>query len=380
MTVTRLHASGGRAGPPHWTGPALAQLSGCGLDWSHAEWPTLHKLRTSIGRTPLARIVVRIDGTPRDVHLKLESANPYGSLKDRTAWSLVQSIGLERLRHSPALVASTSGNLGLALAAIARLAGVRFIAVVDPCLPPGICREMRAQGAQLETVSAPDPQGGYLGSRLRRVQELCTAMPGCLVADQYCSSANPAAHLLTTAPEIQQQMNGAVDAIFVAVSTGGALAGIARYFRAHNPAVRLIAVDAVGSVVFTDAAGPRRLTGIGSSRKSAFLSRELYDNVVMIPDAQAFAVCRSLHDATGIAVGGSGGAVLAACCQVLAAHPRIRWPVCLIPDGGYRYRETIYSDEWVGPAVLGNLGEFLTCPGSGERYEFLSTGEVRGYP
>jgi N-(2-amino-2-carboxyethyl)-L-glutamate synthase len=342
---------------------------------------SLDGLRQDVGRTPLGRIRVVIDGCERDVYLKLESANPFGSIKDRTAWSLVSSIGLERLlREEIVLVESTSGNVGIALAAIARLAGISFTAVVDPKTPPRILDEIASLGAKLDMVTTPDAAGGYLQSRLRRVDELCAEMPNAVWVDQYSNEANPLAHLLGTGPEIDVQTDGASDVLFVAVSTGGTLAGVARHFREQSPRTRIVAVDAVGSIVFSEEGGPRRLTGIGASRKSDFVREWHYDEVVLVPDALAFAFCRALHRDTRIAVGGSAGAVLAACCRWLSDHPEVRRPVCIVPDGGSRYRNTVYHDGWVGSEVLEHERELVASPNSGEPFRFEATTEVRPCP
>jgi N-(2-amino-2-carboxyethyl)-L-glutamate synthase len=346
-------------------------LAGRTLDW----------FRDAVGRTPLAHMRVGVDGRLRDIYLKLESANPCGSVKDRTAWSLVQSIGVERLLDQDlVLVESTSGNLGVVLAVIARLAGVRFIAVIDPRTPPRMVAEMRTHAAVLDLVTTPDRFGGYLQNRIRRVRELCATIPGAIWVNQYSSDANPAAHRRATAPEIDMQMDGHTEVVFAPVSTGGTLAGIAGYFRSKRPATRLVAVDAVGSIVFNDHAGPRRLTGIGASRKSDFLRPWQYDEVILVHDAEAFAVCRDLHAATGVALGGSSGAVLAACCRYLSAHPEVRRPVCIVADGGGRYCETIYNDDWLGNADLLRGLARLVSPVSGWRLAFTAIDEVRGCP
>lgn len=342
---------------------------------------TFEGLRAVIGRTPLARIEVHVDGRVRDVYLKLESANPYGSLKDRTALSLVESIGVERLRGGDiVLIESTSGNLGVALAAIARLVGVRFIAVVDPKTPPRMLEEMRSYGADVEMLFTPDARGCYLQGRLRRVRELCDTVPGGVWVNQYANQANPNAHQLTTAPEIDVQTEGRLDAVFVPVSTGGTLTGVARYLRASHHETRIIAVDVVGSIVFGDDGRRQRLTGIGASRKSDFIRPWHYDEVRLVSDSQAFAFCRALQASTGIALGGSGGAVLAACCQYLALHPEVRWPVCVMADGGERYRQTIYDDRWLGQEDLELAPVLLASPVSGARFEFLATDDLRECP
>src|SRR5207302_1979767 len=143
---------------------------------------------------------------------------------------------------------------------------------------------MRELGAEVDMVSSPDATGGYLLSRLARVRELCASSSRFAWTNQYENPANPRAHYQETGPEILRQLGGRVDAIFVAVSTGGTLAGIGRYFRESSPSTRLIGVDARGSVVFGGPPGPRRLTGIGASRRSAFLVPGLYDGHLLVGD------------------------------------------------------------------------------------------------
>jgi cysteine synthase A len=136
-----------------------------------------------------------------------------------------------------------------------------------------------------------------------------------------------------------------VGAIFVPVSTGGTLAGIGRFFRKTSPATQVIGVDAYGSVIFGTPAAPRKLTGIGSSRESSFLHNHLYDDYIQVKDEEAFAFCHSLYAATGIKVGGSSGATLAACARYLSLHPHAQNVVCICADGGENYTTTIYSED-----------------------------------
>jgi cysteine synthase A len=164
--------------------------------------------------------------------------------------------------------------------------------------------------------------------------------------------ANPQIHYTQTAPEIYQQMAGQVDAIFVAVSTGGTLAGIGRYFREMSPQTQVIGVDAHGSVVFGTPSGPRKLTGIGASRKSDFINQDLYDHSILVRDEEAFAFCRALFEETAIMVGGSGGAVLAACARYLAEHPTLERCVCICPDTGKNYTSSIFDDAWLRQHTL----------------------------
>jgi 2,3-diaminopropionate biosynthesis protein SbnA len=292
-------------------------------------------------------------GTSRSVHLKLEGENPGGSIKDRTALSLLRSLeSTGRLSAGARLLESSSGNLAISLAMLARDRGYRFTAVVDPKVTDENMRRLHALGAELDRVDSIDETGGYLLTRLARVRERLADDPGLLWTNQYSNAANPEAHYRGTGPEILRQMENRVDAVFVAVSTGGTLAGVGRYFREASPNTRVIAVDARGSVALGGSPGVRKLTGMGSSRPSEFVSPELYDEVVYVGDCEAFAFCRALDSATGLKVGGSSGACLAACARYLKFHSRIERAVSICADRGERYASSIFSDSWLAQSGL----------------------------
>jgi cysteine synthase len=177
-------------------------------------------------------------------------------------------------------------------------------------------------------------------------------------------AANPEAHYSWTAPEIFQQMEQRVDAVFVAVSTGGTLAGIGQYFREASPDTRIIAVDARGSVALGGPPGARKMTGMGSSMRSEFVAPGLYDELIYVGDREAFAFCRALDAATGIKVGGSSGACLAACARYLQTHTKSEHAVCICADRGEHYASTIFSNSWlaqngleIGRQHLGSVSE-----------------------
>jgi 2,3-diaminopropionate biosynthesis protein SbnA len=301
-----------------------------------------------IGDTPIRRIRLLIDGKSRSAYLKLEGHNPGGSIKDRTAFGLLQSLeATGQLRAGGRLIESSSGNLAISLAMLSRDRGYQFTAVVDPTMTAENIRRLRALGAETRIVESPDETGGYLLSRLARVKEMLVEDPGLVWTNQYSNAANPEAHYLGTAPEIHRQMEHRVDAVFVAVSTGGSLAGIGRFFREASPDTRIIAVDARGSVVLGGSPGVRKLTGVGSSRRSEFVTPGLYDEIVYVGDCEAFAVCRALDAATGMKIGGSSGAGLAACARYLQTHDKVERAVCICADRGENYASTIFSNSWL---------------------------------
>lgn len=300
------------------------------------------------GNTPMESIYLVFDGRPRKIHLKMESQNPTGSVKDRTANGLIQSLEAHgRLHPGSVIVESTSGNLGVALGFLCKMKGYRFIAVVDPKTTQENIARMQTLDAHIEMVEQPDENGGYLLSRLKRVYELCDRNADYVWTDQYSNPANPLVHYQSTGPEIYTQMHGAVDALFIAVSTGGTLAGISRFFREVSPSTLIVGVDAHGSIIFGTPAAPRKLTGIGSSRTSSFITSDVYDTHILVRDEEAFTFCRALWNTTGIKVGGSSGAVLSACARYLYDHSELTNAVCLVADDGDRYANSIYSDEWI---------------------------------
>ncbi|GCF08356.1 putative siderophore biosynthesis protein SbnA [Dictyobacter arantiisoli] len=302
----------------------------------------------SIGHTPLRPIRMLINEKVRTVYLKLECENPTGSIKDRTAYGLIQDLEDKHLlTASSKVIESTSGNLGVALALICKAKGYSFTAVIDPKNTRENIAKMEALDARIDLVQSPDKNGGYLLSRLARVQELLAQNQGYVWTNQYANAANPNVHYLSTGPEIYQQMNRKVDILFAPVSTGGTLAGISRYLREVNPSVTIVGVDAHGSVVFGTTPATRRLTGIGSSRRSDFITRDLYDYALHVKDEEAFAFCHALSMRTGLKLGGSSGCTLFACAQFLADHPEMNHIVCVCADGGENYKTTIFDQTWI---------------------------------
>jgi cysteine synthase A len=297
--------------------------------------------------TRLLRAVVRYAGYSSRIGLKLERDNVTGSLKDRTAAGLITAlIHKKPLAEGDVVIESTSGNLGLAMAAILEKLKCQFIAVVDPKTPAHTRRAIDDRGARTVLVDDPDPTGGYLLSRIARVRDICRENPGYHWPDQYCNPANPDIHARTTGPEIVRQAGPTLDAVYVAVSTGGTLAGVSAYVRALRAAVRIVAVDACGSRAIVDSPGRRSIPGIGASRRSSFVEPGAYDDVRHVADADAFAVCHILREDLGLCLGGSSGSVVCAMIEDLPRRPG-RFPVCLCPDGGEKYLDTFYDRGWL---------------------------------
>lgn len=297
--------------------------------------------------TPLLNVALRIGSRWRRIGLKLESYNPSGSIKYRTALGLIEGLEQsEKLKRGGLIIESTSGNLGVSLALLSQERGYRFIAVTDPKTDPAVLELIQRLGAQVIRVTEPDTAGGYLLSRLATVRNFLASHPEAIWPNQYENPSNPAAHYHGTGPEIYQQCPG-MDAVFIAASTGGTLAGVGRYLKRAAPSVKVIGVDLKGSRVFGMPASHRLVTGIGSSRPSSFLQPDDYDDVMLVDDQEAVSTCHHLLDHLGIGLGGSSGAVIAACSRYLVADPTIKRPVCICPDGRSNYLNTLYNPTWL---------------------------------
>ncbi len=297
--------------------------------------------------TPMVQVGVQVGARLFPLLLKLEGRSPSGSTKGRTARALL--LGLLRCRRLHAgshVVESSSGNLAVALALLTAELGVSFTVVVDSKTTSAIHALLATTPARVDIVDCCDDDGSHLSARLERVFELQDSLPGAVWTNQYDSPDNPLAHYSETAPELLAQCPKPPDVVFAAVGTGGTVSGLARRLALLSPQTTVVAVDVIGSLATGGEPGPRLLTGIGSSRRIGF---PLADNVIVsrVHDRQAFAHARRLRDQTGVGVGGSAGAILAACARYLATATDDVTVVCLCADGADRYANTIYDDHWL---------------------------------
>ncbi|MEU9782991.1 2,3-diaminopropionate biosynthesis protein SbnA [Streptomyces phaeochromogenes] len=303
----------------------------------------------TIGDTPLLEFERIFTDAPFRVLAKMESFNPGGSIKDRTALNML----LGKIRKGeldPArsvVVESSSGNLGVGLAQICRYYGLRFICVVDGRTTARNIAVLRALQCEVEIVEQPDPvTGEFLPARLARVRELLATIPHAYWPNQYGNLRNPGAHQQTMR-EIDTALDGKVDYLFCAVGTFGTLRGCAEYVHEHDLGTTIVGVDAVGSVIFGGPPAPRLIPGHGASVRPELLDLALVDEVVHITDLESVAACRRLVGREAVLVGGSSGAVVAALHKMADTIEPGSNCVLIFPDGGDRYLDTVYSDDWV---------------------------------
>lgn len=299
----------------------------------------------SPGRTPVVALDLDVAGVRRRIWLKLESHNTHGSLKDRTAETLWESIR-DRVHLAEGVIESTSGNLGIALAARCAHHGVPFTAVVDPRTSPAAIDMMRHYSAQVAMIHCPDSRGGYLLSRVEYVRERIRARPALIWPNQYKNDANPRAHRERTAPELWDQIRRPAT-VMLAVSTGGTLAGFHQFVGRQRIPWTVVGVDVEGSLALTDTIAQKRvLTGIGSSQRSAFI-RSGAAPLVIVSAHEAVAACLWILDVADIALGGSSGALIAAALRWFRRNHRDNTDIAVVcPDGGDRYLDTVYSATW----------------------------------
>jgi len=300
-----------------------------------------------IGQTPLVSLNRLFPQKNLDIIAKLEFLNPGGSVKDRPA-SYIVDKGLQdgTIDQNSHLIESSSGNFGIALAMIAKLYQLEFTCVVDPKISPTNRRILELLGANIDMVHEPDEQGGYLNSRIQRVQELLQIIPQSKWLNQYANELNWEAHYYKTSNEILADLHGSLDYLILSVSTTGTIMGISRRLREEFPYLQIIAVDAAGSVIFGGPSGPRKIPGIGASRVPELLNSVEIDEVVYVSDQEAVQGCRDLMAHEGIFAGGSSGSVVAAIQKLLPSLPSSCRILTLLPDRGERYLDLVYDDEW----------------------------------
>jgi cysteine synthase A len=286
-----------------------------------------------IGQTPLLRLGELEEGGA-EIWAKLETANPGGSVKDRIGLGMILRAEQEgRLQPGGTIVEATAGNTGIGLALAGSRKGYRVILVVPEKYSVEKQKLMRALGA--EVILTPTEEG--MAGAQAKARAIAAATPGAVYVDQFSNPANPATHELTTGPEIYQQTAGKLDAIVVGCGSGGTFMGVARYLKSRIPGLLAVAVEPQGSVLGGGEPGPHMVEGIGMDEIPPIMERQLADEVITVPDPEAFAMVRRLARACGVLAGSSGGANVAAAVKVARRLGPGRRVVTVIPDSCERY-------------------------------------------
>lgn len=308
----------------------------------------LHSILDCIGETPLVRLSRLFRDSRCEVLAKLELFNPGGSVKDRPARSIVErGLADGSIRTNSHIVESSSGNLAIALAMVCRIHGLRFTAVVDPNISPINLRIIQCYGGNIELVTEKDRQGGYLETRIERVKHMLREQPDVVWTNQYANDRNWQSHYHGEGEEILRDLDRPLDYLVLGVSTSGTLHGIARRLREAWPNMKVVAVDALGSVLFGTPPYPRDLPGLGASRVPELLQRDEIDQAIHIDDYESAVACRELVKHEGIFAGGSSGSVIAAIQRLSSQVPCGARILTVLPDRGERYLDTVYDDAWL---------------------------------
>ncbi|MBA3985762.1 MAG: 2,3-diaminopropionate biosynthesis protein SbnA [Flavobacteriales bacterium] len=316
--------------------------------YPHIDTQTHHPdILSTIGNTPLVRLRRLSRQWDFSLFGKLESFNPGGSIKDRTAINMLSDALRNGIVHTgDTIIESSSGNMALGLAQACKFHDLQLIIVVDTKVNMHTERILEAFGASIVKVTKPQKEGGYLESRILKVQELLKKIPGSHCLNQYENVANPQSHYRTMS-EIAHALHHQVDYIFVSTSTCGTLMGCAKFIYENRLPTKIIAVDAVGSVTFGDKSNKRLIPGHGSGKPSQFLEEEFIHDVIHISDEECITGCWNLLEKEAIMCGGSSGAVISAIGKYAPAISRDASCVAILCDRGERYLETVYNKKWI---------------------------------
>jgi cysteine synthase A len=293
-----------------------------------------------VGDTPLVGLPQMLEGPAAEngvqLFAKLESQNPGGSVKDRIGVAMIEAAEQEG-RIEPGrttIVEATSGNTGIALAFVCAARGYDLVLT----LPQGMSREreglLALYGARVNITESLGGMGEAMAAARAMAGE-----PDVFLPDQFSNPANPAIHRRTTGPEIERALDGRVDVLVAGVGTGGTITGAGGYLREHNPDLRIVAVEPLGSAVLSGGTpGPHRIQGIGAGFVPAVLDRELIDEVIAVSDDDAIHTAWACARRAGVLAGISCGAALWG-ALLLAARPESAGKriVVVMPDSGERY-------------------------------------------
>ena len=294
----------------------------------------------AFGNTPLVRLNRLTEGLGATVLAKLEFYNPSASVKDRLGVGIVDAAEKAgALAPGGTIVEGTSGNTGIALAAIGAARGYKVVLAMPSSMSAERKALLKAYGA---TLGETDPALGMKGA-VAKAEEIVAETPGAILAKQFANEANPAIHYATTGPEIWADTEGGVDIFVSGIGTGGTITGAGRYLKEQNPAIQVVAVEPEESAILNGGApGPHKIQGIGANFVPEVLDREVYDEVIDVNITQAVEVARRLGTEEGILGGISSGATVKAALD-LAARPENagKTIVVIVASYGERYLSTV---------------------------------------
>lgn len=311
-----------------------------------------------IGRTPMVELS-GFDTGPCRLFVKLENANPGGSIKDRIARSMIEAAENDgRLKPGGTIVEATAGNTGLGLAQVGLLKGYKLLLVVPDKMAREKIQHLRAMGVDVR-ITRSDVGKGHPEYYQDMAQAIAAKLNNAVYINQFENPANPLAHETTTGPEILEQMDGDLDAVVVGVGSGGTLTGLGRFFAKASPKTRMVLADPVGSILAPLVnegkhveAGSWIVEGIGEDFVPDNCDLSLVEKAYAISDQESVATARELLMKAGILAGSSSGTLLAAALRYCREQTQPKRVATLVCDTGSRYLSKMYNDSWVAEQGL----------------------------
>lgn len=311
-----------------------------------------------IGNTPLVKLNKITSKFKGNFYAKVEAFNPGHSSKDRIAIHIIEEAERKGiLKEGSTIVETTSGNTGFSIAMVSMIKGYDCILAVSSKSSPDKIDMLRSMGATVYVcpahVSADDPRSYYeVAKRLHQETK------GSIYINQYFNELNIDAHYKSTGPEIWEQTNGNITHLVACSGTGGTISGTARFLKEQNPDIKIIGVDAFGSVLQkfhetgvldTNEIYPYRIEGLGKNLIPGATDFEAIDEFVKVTDEESAHTAREISKTEGIFAGYTCGAVMQAAKQLDAKgiFEENSNVVLIFPDHGSRYMSKIYSDEWM---------------------------------
>lgn len=307
-----------------------------------------HSVTDAIGNTPLIKLNRVSAGIKATVLVKVEFTNPGGSAKDRIAEKIIDAAEREgKLKPGGTIVEATSGNTGVGLALFAQQRGYKTIFVVPDKVSMDKQNTMRAFGAEViatpTNVEPNDPRSYYSVS-----DRLVAEIPGAFKPNQYDNPNGPASHYATTGPEIWRDTDGQVTHFVAGIGTGGTITGTGRFLKeASAGAVTVIGADPQGSIYSGGPIHGYNVEGVGEDFWPQAFDPKIPDEVLMVTDAESFAMTRRLAREEGLLVGGSSGMAVVAGLRAARNLPESAVVVILLPDSGRGYLGKVFNDDWM---------------------------------